>query len=77
MTKEEFMKSKEYTEMKCKIKNRRKGSTFTIPYYEMTEGQKNGMDILMTDCEKEGLLTCISIGLDVHGNISDKTFKRV
>lgn len=77
MTKREFRESKEYAEMKEKIKGYSTGFTFTLPYHKMTQAQKNAMDIVTSDCMKEGIIDSVSIGLDIHGNQTEETFKRI
>lgn len=70
----EFKESKEYAELMGKIKNYSKGFKFTIPYYKMTKGQKNAINIIIHDCVNEKIITSVSVGLDLEGDITEETF---
>ena len=74
MTKKEFRNSQEYKELVEKIKGYSKGFEFTLPYYKMTQGQKNAIQIVVDDCIKKRILDSISIGLQLDGTITEETF---
>lgn len=77
MTKKEFRNSQEYKELVEKIKGYSKGFKFTLPYYKMTQGQKNAIDIITSDCVKEKIIDSVSIGLQLDGTITEETFIRL
>ncbi|MGG6555573.1 UNVERIFIED_CONTAM: hypothetical protein MUK63_06785 [Blautia caecimuris] len=77
MTKKEFRNSQEYKELVEKIKGYSKGFEFTLPYYKMTQGQKNAIQIVVDDCIKKRILDTISIGLRLDGTITEETFIRL
>lgn len=77
MTKTVFRKSKEYTECMEKIKNYPKGFTFSLKYREIPKAKGNALKILTQDCIDAGILDSISIGLDIHGNFVEETYKRL
>lgn len=77
MTKKQFRNSQEYENLIKKIKNYPKGFKFTLPYYKMTQGQKNAMDIITNDSIKEKIIDSVSCGLDLTGNITEETFIRL
>lgn len=77
MTKSEFLKSKEYENMMKKIRNYSTGFEFTIPFYKMTRQQKNGMNIVLNNAVKEGLIESVRIGVSLEGNFTDETYRRL
>ena len=77
MIAKEFRNSQEYENLIKKIKNYPKGFKFTLPYYKMTQGQKNAMDIITNDSIKEKLIESVSIGLSLSGEIVEETFVRL
>lgn len=77
MTKKEFRNSQEYKELVEKIKGYHQGFEFTLPYYKMTQGQKNAIQIVVDDCIKKRILDSISIGLQLDGTITEETFIRL
>ena len=77
MTKTEFRKSKEYKEAIDKIKAYSIGFTFTLQYEKIPTGKCNALRIITKDCIDIGILESISIGLDIQGNITDETYKRI
>ena len=77
MIAKEFRNSQEYENLIKKIKNYPKGFKFTLPYYKMTQGQKNAMDIIANDSIKEKLIKSVSIGLSLSGEIVEETFVRL
>lgn len=73
MNKMEFKKkSKEYKDIFKKIKNYHEGFKFTLPYYKMTQGQKNAINIITSDCIKERIIDSVSIGLNLSGELQKK-----
>ena len=72
-----FRKSKEYEEAIGKIKAYPIGFTFTLKYEEIPAGKCNALRIITKDCIDIGILESISIGLDIQGNITDETYKRI
>lgn len=77
MNKMEFKKSKEYKDIFKKIKNYHEGFKFTLPYYKMTQGQKNAINIITSDCIKERIIDSVSIELNLSGEITEETFIRL
>lgn len=77
MTAREYKNSQEYENSIKKIRNYPKGFKFTLPYYKMTQGQKNAMDIITNDSIKEKLIESVSIGLSLSGEIVEETFVRL
>lgn len=77
MNKNEFKESKEYKDAVKKIKGYSKGFNFTIPYYKMTQEQKNAMHIITSDCVKEKIIDSMSFGLNLAGEITEETFIRL
>ena len=66
-----------YKELVEKIKGYSKGFEFTLPYYKMTQGQKNAIQIVVDDCIKKRILDTISIGLQLDGTMTEETFIRL
>ena len=60
-----------------KINGYSKGFNFTIPYYKMTQGQKNAMHIITSDCVKGKIIDSVSFGLNLAGEITEETFVRL
>lgn len=77
MTITQFRNSKEYKEAIEKIKSYSMGFTFTLKYEEIPAGKCNALRIITRDCINMGILESISIGLDIKGNITDETYKRI
>lgn len=77
MTRKEFLESKEYKDMMNKIKGYSKGFTFTIPFYKMTQGQKKGMNIVLDNACKEGLIESLSISLSLECNVTEEEYRRL
>lgn len=77
MTKEELRKDPEYIKSKEKIVGYKKGFKFKIPFYKMSIGQKNAMNILLNDCIDEQLIDSISFDLDLQGNITEEEYIRL
>lgn len=77
MTKSEFRKSKEYKELFNRIKDYPIGFEFTLNYLTIPKAKSNALNIITNDCIKCGILKSISIGLDIHGNFVEETYKRV
>lgn len=77
MTTSEFRNSKEYAECMSKIKGYSQGFEFTIPYFDMTKGQRNAMNIVTQDAVKQGLLKSTSLGLNLEGDIVEERFTKL
>lgn len=77
MTEKELRNSQEYKDLVEKIKGYSKGFEFTLPYYKMTEGQKNAIHIIINDCIKERIIDSIAIGLQLDGTMTEETFIRL
>lgn len=77
MNAQQFRESREYADAHRKINSYRKGFKFTIPYYKMTEGQRNAMQILLNDCTKQGLIESISTGISLDLDVTEETFVRL
>lgn len=77
MTEKQFRNSQEYENSIKKIRNYPKGFKFTLPYYKMTQGQKNGIGIIANDCIKEKIIESVSFGLSLSGEITEETFVRL
>lgn len=77
MTEKELRNSQEYKDLVEKIKGYSKGFEFTLPYYKMTEGQKNAVHIITNDCIKKRIIDSIAIGLRLDGTITEETFVKL
>lgn len=77
MTEKELRNSQEYKDLVEKIKGYSKGFKFTLPYYKMTQGQKNAIHIIINDCIKERIIDSIAIGLQLDGTMTEETFIRL
>ena len=77
MTRKEFEQSNEFKEMVKKITMYPKGFYFTLPIYKMTIGQRNAINIIIRHCIDNGIISSVSIGLDVTGNIVEETCIRL
>lgn len=77
MTEKELRNSQEYKDLVEKIKGYSKGFEFTLPYYKITEGQKNAIHIIINDCIKERIIDSIAIGLQLDGTMTEETFIRL
>ena len=77
MNKAEFLKSKEFSDMVERIRGYKSGFEFSLPYYKMTDGQKNALHIVTSHCIKEKLITSMSFNLTLEGDITEERFKRL
>lgn len=77
MTKAELRKTKEYADAMEKIKNYRKGFTFTLNYAEIPRPQGNALKIITQDCIDNGILESISFGLNIHGECVEEEYRRL
>ena len=77
MTVTQFRKSKEYAEMVDKIKSYPKGFRFTLNYGVIPKTKGNALEIVTRDCIDNGILESISIGLNIHGDFVDETYRRL
>lgn len=74
MSVEELRKHPEYKLCMDKIKKYRKGFKFTIPYYKMTTGQRNGMGVVLYDAQKQGLISSVAVDFSLDLEITEETF---
>lgn len=77
MTKQEFRASEEYADMMRKVKSYPAGFEFSIPYYQMRQGQRNAMEVFTRDCIKAGLLQSISMDLSLTGEVTSEKFRKM
>ena len=77
MTRDELRKESGYIEAHQKIENYPKGFKFTINYNEMPAPKRRAMEYLLSDCEKEGLIESISIGVALNSERVDETFVKL
>ena len=77
MTREELRREPGYIEAHKKIENYKKGFEFTVYYNEMPAPKRKAMEYLLSDCEKEGLIESISIGVALNGERVDETFVKL
>ena len=77
MTREELRREPGYIEAHQKIENYTKGFKFTVYYNEMPAPKRRAMEYLLEDCEKEGLIESVSIGVALNGDRADETFVRL
>lgn len=76
MTKDELRKDPEYIKAVNKINSYPVGYKFKVPFYKMTTGQKNGMNIILRDCQDNGLIKSVAMYLDLQGNITEEEYER-
>lgn len=77
MTREELRKEPGYIEAHKKIENYKTGFKFTVYYNEMPAPKRRAMEYLLDDCEKEGLIESIAIGIGLDLERKDETFVRL
>lgn len=77
MTKEQLRKTDEYKMCINKITNYSKGFKFTINYNPMPNPKRNALNIVLNDCERNGLIESISFGVNLRGEITDETYIRI
>lgn len=77
MTAKGFRNSQEYENTVSKIKGYSKSFKFILPYYKMTQCQKNAIDIIANDCIKEKIIESVSIGLSLSGEVTEEIFVRL
>ena len=76
MTINELRQHDEYQKAMEKIKNYSKGFKFTLNYSQIPTAKANALKIIMRDCEENGLIESVSMGLDLMGNLMEETFIR-
>lgn len=76
MTISELRQHEEYKKSTEKIKNYSKGFKFTMNYSQIPIAKANALKIIMKDCEENGLIESVSMGLDLMGNLMEETFIR-
>ena len=77
MTKKEFRESQEYADMMKKVKSYPAGFEFSIPYWQMTQKQRNAMNVFTQDCIKAGLLQSMSMDVSLTGEITSEKFRKI
>lgn len=77
MTVDEFRKDKEYANCLEKIKSYPKGFEFTLTWETIPKAKANALKILMQDCIKMGLLDSVSFTLNLKGDITSDTYKKI
>lgn len=77
MTRDELRKEHGYIEAYNKIKNYPQGFRFTIYYSEIPEAKCRALEIILDDCEKEGLIESVAIGIGLDLERKDETFVRL
>lgn len=77
MTKAELRETKDYKEAVEKIKGYPQGFTFTLDYTKIPKAKANALNVITDDCIKMGILESTQFGLDLEGNFTDETFRRL
>lgn len=77
MTTQELRECKDYKIAVEKIINYNKGFTFTIHYSAIPKAKANALSIILQDCCTANLIQSTSIGLNIHGEKVEETFKRI
>jgi len=77
MNKTELRQTADYKMAVDKIRGYKKGFAFTIKYSEIPVAKGNALKIIIHDCIEDGLLESIAIGLDIHGNFVEETYRRL
>lgn len=79
MTREEARKTTDYAEAMSKIRNYRKGFKFTVDFQairKVSEAKVRGMEMILQDACKLGLIESLSFDFDLLGNVTSKTYRR-
>ena len=74
---QEMRQTKDYREAVKKIKAFPIGFEFTLNYSKIPMGKRNALKVITSDCAKMGIIESISFGLDLCGNCTDETFRRI
>ena len=77
MTRVELRNELGYIDAHKKIEKYPKGFEFTVYYSEIPAPKRRAMLYLLDDCENEGLIESISIGIALTGERTEETFVRV
>ena len=77
MTRDELRREPGYIEAHKKIESYKKGFKFTVNYSEMPAPKRRAMEYLLEDCEKEGLIESVAIGVSLELERTDETFVRL
>lgn len=77
MSKSEFRKSKEYSDMVDRIKGYPIGFKFSLKYGIIPKKKGNALRVITKDCIDMGILESISIGLDIQGNLVEEEYQRI
>lgn len=76
MTKAEFLQSKEYADMVEKIKGYKKGFVFTLYYGNIPKAKANALEIVTSNCIKDGILEVTRLGYTLQGELVEKEYRR-
>lgn len=77
MTITELRQSEEYRTCMDKIRKYKTGFEFTIPFYRMSKGQANAMHRILRDAYDEGLIESVSFVLNLEGECTEETWRRL
>lgn len=77
MTEAQFRKSAEFLECYEKVKNYPKGFRFTVPLSGISQAKLNALAILLGQCQSDGLIKSVSIGLSINGKYMEETYERL
>ena len=76
MTISELRNTKDYIEAVEKIKRWEKGKSYTIRMDSISQAKKNALLVILDDCEREGLIESVSIGLSLEGKVVEERFRK-
>ena len=74
---QEMRQTKDYREAVEKIKAYPIGFEFALNYSKIPNEKGNALKVITNDCIKMGIIESISFGLDLCGNCTDETFRRI
>lgn len=77
MTIAEMRNTKDYIEAVEKIKRWKNGEIYTIRTDNIPTAKKNALLVILDDCEREGLIESVSIGLSLEGKVVEEKFRRI
>ena len=74
---QEMRQTKDYMEAVEKIKAYPIGFVFTLKYSEIPKKKGNALKVITSDCIKMGIIESISFDLDLCGNCTAETYRRI
>ena len=74
---QEMRLTKDYGEAVEKIKAYPIWFEFTLNYADIPKAKGNALKVITGDCIKMGILESISFGLDLCGNCTEETYRRI